>query len=103
MGDNHEVMSGIVRQPGVAYSVLTPNLKGFEAAVIDKPDEIAQLGLRVLGDAHGDGAVGRGAQPLVRFGVLEIAGYSHGNVSREMKGKEGSEGVTARGMPHPAD
>ena len=44
MADNHEVMSGIARQPGVAYSVLTPNLKGFEAAVIDKPDEIVVFG-----------------------------------------------------------
>ena len=44
MGDNHEVMSGIARQPGVAYSVLTPNLKGFEAAVLDQPDEIVVFG-----------------------------------------------------------
>ena len=44
MADNHEVMSGITRQPGVRYSVLTPNLKGYEAAVIDSPDEIAVFG-----------------------------------------------------------
>ena len=44
MADNHEVMSGIARQCGVAYSVLTPNLKGFEAAVLDKPDEIVVFG-----------------------------------------------------------
>ena len=44
MADNHEVMSGIARQGDVAYSVLTPNLKGFEAAVIDKPDEIVVFG-----------------------------------------------------------
>jgi hydroxymethylglutaryl-CoA lyase len=40
MADNHEVMGGISRQAGVRYSVLTPNLKGFEAALLDKPDEI---------------------------------------------------------------
>ncbi|WP_372657413.1 hydroxymethylglutaryl-CoA lyase [Hydrogenophaga sp.] len=40
MADNHEVMSGMQRQSGVRYSVLTPNLKGFEAALQDKPDEI---------------------------------------------------------------
>ena len=40
MADNHAVMHGIQRQPGVRYSVLTPNLKGFEAALLDKPDEI---------------------------------------------------------------
>ena len=40
MADNAEVMAGIKRKPGVRYSVLTPNMKGFEAAVLSKPDEI---------------------------------------------------------------
>ena len=44
MADNHAVMAGIQRQGGVRYSVLTPNLKGFEAAVADKPDEIVVFG-----------------------------------------------------------
>ena len=44
MADNHEVMSGMARQAGVRYSVLTPNLKGWEAAVLDKPDEIVVFG-----------------------------------------------------------
>jgi hydroxymethylglutaryl-CoA lyase len=44
MADNHAVMAGITRQPGVRYSVLTPNLKGFEAAVADRPDEIVVFG-----------------------------------------------------------
>lgn len=44
MADNHEVMEGVARQAVVAYSVLTPNLKGFEAAVLDKPDEIVVFG-----------------------------------------------------------
>jgi hydroxymethylglutaryl-CoA lyase len=44
MADNHAVMQGIERQPGVRYSVLTPNLKGFEAALLDKPDEIVVFG-----------------------------------------------------------
>ncbi|MFD1710427.1 hydroxymethylglutaryl-CoA lyase [Ottowia sp. GY511] len=44
MADNHEVMSGVQRQPGVRYSVLTPNLKGFEAALADRPDEIVVFG-----------------------------------------------------------
>lgn len=33
MGDNAAVMAGIRRAPGVAYPVLTPNLKGAEAAL----------------------------------------------------------------------
>jgi hydroxymethylglutaryl-CoA lyase len=47
MSDNAQVMAGILRMPGVLYSVLTPNLKGFESAVADdkiKPDEIVVFG-----------------------------------------------------------
>ncbi len=44
MADNHAVMAGITRHSGVRYSVLTPNLKGFEAAVVDRPDEIVVFG-----------------------------------------------------------
>ncbi len=44
MADNHEVMEGIQRQAGVRYSVLTPNMKGFEAALADRPDEIVVFG-----------------------------------------------------------
>ena len=44
MADNHDVMAGITRQAGVRYSVLTPNLKGFEAALADRPDEVVVFG-----------------------------------------------------------
>ena len=40
MADAAEVMAGIKRKPGVRYSVLTPNVKGFEAAVSSRPDEV---------------------------------------------------------------
>jgi len=40
MADALDVMAGIERQPDVRYSVLTPNMKGFEAALASKPDEI---------------------------------------------------------------
>src|SRR5690242_5065417 len=40
MADNAAVMAAVERKPGVRYSVLTPNLKGFEAAVASRPDEI---------------------------------------------------------------
>lgn len=33
MGDNAAVFSGITKQAGITYPVLTPNLKGFESAV----------------------------------------------------------------------
>ena len=44
MGDNAEVMAGIQRRSDVRYSVLTPNLKGFEAAVPTQPHEIVVFG-----------------------------------------------------------
>ncbi|BDU56624.1 hydroxymethylglutaryl-CoA lyase [Limnohabitans sp. TEGF004] len=44
MADNAEVMAGIHRDAGVRYSVLTPNLQGFEAALKTKPDEIVVFG-----------------------------------------------------------
>jgi len=40
MADNVDVMAAITRRPGVRYSVLTPNMKGLEAALPTKPDEI---------------------------------------------------------------
>ena len=44
MADNAEVMAGVQRQAGVRYSVLTPNLQGFEAALKTQPDEIVVFG-----------------------------------------------------------
>ncbi|MGV0960337.1 MAG: hydroxymethylglutaryl-CoA lyase [Limnohabitans sp.] len=44
MADNAAVMAGIQRQAGVRYSVLTPNLQGFEAALKTQPDEIVVFG-----------------------------------------------------------
>jgi hydroxymethylglutaryl-CoA lyase len=44
MADAAEVMAGIARRPGVRYSVLTPNLKGLEAALAGRPDEIVVFG-----------------------------------------------------------
>lgn len=36
-----EVLAGINRRPGVRYTALTPNLKGFEAAIAAGADEVA--------------------------------------------------------------
>ncbi|WP_137895310.1 hydroxymethylglutaryl-CoA lyase [Ramlibacter sp. 2FC] len=44
MADAASVMAGIERQAGVRYSVLTPNLQGFEAALKTRPDEIVVFG-----------------------------------------------------------
>jgi hydroxymethylglutaryl-CoA lyase len=44
MGDSAAVMKAIERRPGVAYPVLTPNLKGFESALAAGAEEVAIFG-----------------------------------------------------------
>ena len=44
MADHTEVLEGIRRRPGVSYPVLTPNLKGFEAALSAGATEVAIFG-----------------------------------------------------------
>lgn len=41
MADAAEVMAGISRAPGISYAVLTPNMKGYEAARAARADEVA--------------------------------------------------------------
>src|SRR5688572_3177487 len=44
MADHTEVLEGVRRKPGVAYPVLTPNLKGYEAARAAGATEVAVFG-----------------------------------------------------------
>jgi hydroxymethylglutaryl-CoA lyase len=44
MATSAEVMAGITRKPGVIYSVLTPNMKGFEGALASGADEVVIFG-----------------------------------------------------------
>ncbi|MDR5778199.1 hydroxymethylglutaryl-CoA lyase [Caballeronia sp. LZ065] len=44
MADANAVMAGIERRPGTIYSVLTPNMRGFEGALEAKADEIVIFG-----------------------------------------------------------
>src|SRR5512132_3451562 len=44
MADHTEVLERIRRRPGVSYPVLTPNLKGFEAARAAGATEVAVFG-----------------------------------------------------------
>lgn len=44
MADHTEVLEGIRRKPGVSYPVLTPNLRGFEAALAAGATEVAIFG-----------------------------------------------------------
>jgi len=41
MADSAEVFAAVRRKPGVRYTALTPNLKGFEAAIAAGADEVA--------------------------------------------------------------
>lgn len=44
MASSAEVMEKIQRRPGVIYSALTPNVKGFEAALAASADEVVIFG-----------------------------------------------------------
>jgi hydroxymethylglutaryl-CoA lyase len=44
MADHTEVLEGLRRKPGVSYPVLTPNLKGFQAAHAAGATEVAIFG-----------------------------------------------------------
>ena len=44
MATSAEVMARIARRPGTIYSVLTPNMQGFEAALAAKADEVVIFG-----------------------------------------------------------
>ena len=41
MADSSAIFDSITRQPRVTYAALTPNMKGFEAAIAAKADEVA--------------------------------------------------------------
>lgn len=43
MGDNSEVLKGIVKVKGISYPVLTPNLKGFEQALEAGAQEVGKF------------------------------------------------------------
>ncbi|MEK8086803.1 hydroxymethylglutaryl-CoA lyase [Aquabacterium sp. A3] len=77
MGDNAEVMAGITRQGGVRYSVLTPNMKGFEGALAAKADEV------VIFAAASEAFSQRNlncsiAESIERFRPVAEAAHAHG-------------------------
>ncbi len=44
MADTADVLASLARRPGVSYPVLVPNMKGLEAALASKVEEIAIFG-----------------------------------------------------------
>uniref|UniRef100_A0A8C6B7P6 Hydroxymethylglutaryl-CoA lyase, mitochondrial n=1 Tax=Monodon monoceros TaxID=40151 RepID=A0A8C6B7P6_MONMO len=57
MADHAEVMKGIQKFPGISYPVLTPNFKGFQAAVAKKMYSVGCYEIS-LGDTIGVGTPG---------------------------------------------
>ena len=77
MADNAEVMAGIRRKPGVAYPVLVPNMKGFEAALAAGAREIAVFG--AASEAFSQKNINCSiAQSLSRFEPVARAAQQHG-------------------------
>ena len=77
MADNLEVMAGIHRRPGVRYSVLTPNMKGFQAAVASRPDEIVVFG--AASEAFSQRNINCSiADSIERFAPVVAAAREHG-------------------------
>jgi hydroxymethylglutaryl-CoA lyase len=77
MADAAEVMAGIARPPGVRHSVLTPNLKGLEAALAGQPDEIVVFG--AASEAFSRRNINCGIEESIeRFRPVVEAAHAHG-------------------------
>jgi hypothetical protein len=77
MADGAEVMARIRRKPGVVYSVLVPNMKGFEAALATKPDEIVVFG--AASEAFSQKNINCSiAESIERFRPVVAAAREHG-------------------------
>ena len=77
MADAAEVMAGITRRPGVRYSVLTPNLQGFEAASASNPDEVVVFAS--ASEAFSQRNINCSiAQSIERFAPVVQAARAHG-------------------------
>ncbi len=77
MADNASIMAGIRRKPGVAYPVLVPNMKGFEAALAAGAREIAVFG--AASEAFSRKNINCSiAESLARFEPVASAAKQHG-------------------------
>jgi hydroxymethylglutaryl-CoA lyase len=77
MADGAEVMARIRRKPGVSYSALVPNMKGFESALAAKVEEIAVFGAATesFSQKNINSSI---AESLTRFRPVAAAARSHG-------------------------
>jgi len=77
MATSAEVMAGISRKPGVIYSVLTPNMKGFEGALAARADEVVIFG--AASEAFSQKNINCSiAESIERFRPVAEAAKAHG-------------------------
>jgi hydroxymethylglutaryl-CoA lyase len=77
MADGAEVMAAIERRPGTIYSVLTPNLRGFEGALAARADEIVIFG--AASEAFSQRNINCSiAESIARFEPVAQAAKEHG-------------------------
>jgi len=77
MADSAAVMAGIRKKSGVAYPVLVPNLKGFEAALAAGAEEVAVFG--AASEAFSRKNINCSiAESLARFEPVAQAAKQHG-------------------------
>ncbi len=81
MADSAAVLQGITRNPATSYAALTPNLKGFDAAISAKADEIAIFGSASEGFSKANLNATR-AEALERFRPVADAARSKGVAMR---------------------
>jgi hydroxymethylglutaryl-CoA lyase len=77
MATSGEVMHGITRKPGVIYSALTPNMKGFEAALAAGVNEVVIFG--AASEAFSQKNINCSiAESIARFEGVAKAAKEHG-------------------------
>lgn len=77
MATSPEVMATIARKPGVVYSALVPNMKGFEAAVAAKVSEVVIFG--AASEAFSQKNINCSiAESIERFRDVAVAAKAHG-------------------------
>jgi hydroxymethylglutaryl-CoA lyase len=77
MADAAEVMARIRRKPGVVYSVLVPNMKGFEGALAARADEVVVFG--AASEAFSQKNINCSiAESIERFAPVAEAARKHG-------------------------
>lgn len=77
MATSMDVMAGITRKPDVIYSVLTPNMKGFDAALAARAGEVVIFG--AASEAFSQKNINCSiAESIERFRAVAEAAKAHG-------------------------